>query len=82
MEGSSNTTRKYAMKQCHRWDDDGTEYQITFEDIKEQPFRLVQRVTISQEDTIIFKRIPARIAHILPLATNWLEIWEHTHSQK
>ena len=69
------------MKQCSRWDDDGTCYAITLEDLKEQPFRLVQRIRMTQDDTIDFSSIPSRIQRILPMAARSLEIWESVNKQ-
>ena len=34
MEGSTGANKQYGMKQCNRWDDDGTCYVITFGDLK------------------------------------------------
>ena len=82
MAGNPNTTRTYIIRQCCRWDDDGTHYTITFGELIEQPFRLVKRITITQNDIIDFGKIPKRIERILPLAARSLEIWESTRGQE
>ena len=70
------------MKQCNRWDDDGTHYAIEFGELKEQPFRLIQHVSMTQSDIINFGGIPQRIKRILPIAARSLEIWENTRGRE
>ena len=70
------------MKQCNRRDDDGTEYAILFEDLQVQPYRLIQRIVLTQSTIISPGRIHTRIRRILPVAARWLEIWELKHKQE
>ena len=82
MEGTTANQKQYGMKHCSRRDDDGTRYSLTFGELKKQPYRLMQRITMTQEGAISFGRIFARLQKILPMAERWLDIWERANGEQ